>query len=205
MEKSLKLTNSFSLNDINFSGFSTSENWVGYFERNKKFSFLLIEEAISLFDDFFKGKDENIIVLTALSYDDQRENDEEVIRKYNSLYEKMKSKRLLLPMTENYENYLYGDSVLSADALNFSFARSDFVDISKLMMCYAGVIGQVCFYINPSLNLAIYPHDDVGFGCISLNADNNSAQDFLRYCSKNKNFNVFINDSKGLIKLESLN
>ncbi|WP_261832376.1 hypothetical protein [Leminorella grimontii] len=201
MEQSLKLANNFSLNDINFSGFSASESWAGYFEINKGFSFSLIEEAISLFEGFFKEKDEKIMVLTALSFDDRKEDDEETIRKYHSLYEQMKGKRLLLPMTEPYEDYLYGDSVLPADSLSISFIKNDFVEMSKLMMCHAGVIGEVCFYINPLLNIAVYPHDDVGFGCIGLNSEKSSCQEFLHYCSKSKNFNVFINNGEGLIKI----
>lgn len=204
MEKSLKLINSFSLNDINFSGFSSSEHWVGFFEINKAFSFQLIEETIFLFNSFFKEEYKNIII-TALSFDDEKENDEEIIKNYHSLYESMKEKRLLSPMTDKYEAYLYGDSDLSADSLSFSFIKRDFVDISKLIMCHAGVIGQVCFYINPSLNIAVYPHDGVGFGCIGLNSEKKMCLDFLYHCSKNKNFDVFINNGEDLIKIDDLN
>ncbi|MCE9994533.1 hypothetical protein LZ633_21430 [Enterobacter asburiae] len=193
MGKLSKLTNSFSLSDINFSGFSVSKKWTGHFEINKKFAFSLVDEAISLFEDFFSTDDE-IIIIIALSFDDSREDDSEILKKYQALYKKIRTKKLLSPMTDSFEKYLYGESSLPASCLNFSFSRDDFLDLSRLIMCHAGVIGQVCFYINPSLNIAIYPHDDIGFGCIALNDDNKACLDFLNHCSTNENFNVCIND-----------
>ncbi|WP_350307690.1 hypothetical protein [Photorhabdus viridis] len=193
MEKSLKLiNNNFSLNEFNFSGFSSSVNWVGYFERKYSFSYHLLDEAIELFSDFFKGKHGNSTIITALSFDDDKEDDIETLTRYQKLYHNAKERRMLLPMTESYESYLYGDTLLPAHSLSFSFTEDDFIDISKLIMCHSGVIGQVCFYINPMLNIAVYPHEDTGFGCMALNETKATCIDFLRYCEKNENFNVFI-------------
>lgn len=192
MEKLSKLTNSFSLEDINFGGFSTSPSWVGYFEKNKDFSYALIDEAVGLFESFFQSKSERGVVVTALSFDDEREEDDEVVRRYQHLYEGMKEKRLLLPMTESFEGYLYGDTCLPASSLSLSFERSDFTAVSKLLMCHAGVVGQVGFYIDPLLGVAIYPHDDVGFGCIALNSEDKVCREFLSYCSRSDNFSVVI-------------
>lgn len=195
MEKLSKLTTEvFSLRDINFSGFSTSENWVGYIEKKEVFSFDLIDEAVDLFTGFFEKSQDTSTIITALSFDDNREDDVEIIDKYQDVYNEVKSNGLLKPMTDEYESYLYGDSFLPASSLSISFDKNDFINISKLMMCHAGVIGQVFFYVNLSQNIAIYPHDDVGFGCIALNAQKNGCLDFLRYCSKNEKFNVFISE-----------
>lgn len=195
MRKSSRLTNGFSLRDINFSGFSTSANWVGYFERNKAFSYSLIDEAVSLFEGFVKSDNKGVVVLTALSFDDDREGDEETIKRYQCVYDEMKSKRLLSPMTDDFESYRYGESPLIASSLSFSLSSADFIGLSKLLMCHAGVIGQVCFYIDPSLNIAIYPHDDTGFGCVALNSDEGACRDFLNYCSGSGNFTVVMNDA----------
>ena len=178
---------------INFSTFSASPNWCGYFEIKVDFSFELIDEAIFLFESFFAPKSKKIMIVTALSYDDSREENISVLQKYNSIYENNKEKNLLAPLTSCYEKYLFGDIPLPANALNFSFSLNDFIDISKLIMGHAGVLGQVCFYLNQEVGVAIYPHEDIGFGCISLSSDKIICQEFLRYCSSSHNFNVVIN------------
>ncbi|WFQ79112.1 hypothetical protein PXH59_16075 [Xenorhabdus sp. SF857] len=193
MEKSLKLiNNNFSLNGFNFSGFSSSLNWVGFFERKNGFSYQLIDEAIELSSSFFKGKDGNPTIITALSFDDEKEDDIETITRYQEIYCNAKERNLLLPMTESYESYLYGETLLPAHSLSISFKENDFIDLSKLIMCHSGVIGRVCFYINPTLNICIYPHEDTGFGCIALNEEKSTCIDFLTFCNKNENFNIVI-------------
>ncbi|MGG7637518.1 hypothetical protein [Pseudomonas sp. ES1] len=189
-----KLTSGFSFGDINFGGFSTSASWVGYFEKNKEFSYALVDEAVDLFESFFRSKSERGVVVTALSFDDEREEDDEVIRRYQHLYEEMKEKRLLLPMSESFECYLYGETCLPVSSLSLSFERSDFTAISKLLMCHTGVVGQVGFYIDPLLSVAIYPHDDIGFGCIALNSDDGICREFLNHCSRSGSFNVVVGD-----------
>ena len=72
MERSLKSISSLSLNEINFSGFRLSKSWVGFFEKKDSFSYPLIDEAISLFEDFFGKEDEGVIVIAALSFNDER-------------------------------------------------------------------------------------------------------------------------------------
>ncbi|QDY43580.1 hypothetical protein D8B20_02845 [Candidatus Pantoea soli] len=201
MEKSLKSISSLSLKEINFSGFRLSEGWVGFFEKKDSFSYPLIDEAVSLFEGFFGKEDEGVIVITALSFNDDREDDKETINNYQGLYEEMKNKKLLSPITEEFEYYLYGDSCLPALSLSLSNKRYDFINLSKLMMCHAGVVGQVCFYINLDLNVAIYPHDDIGFGCIALNKEDRVSKEFLNYCAKSESFNVFIDGDNGLVRL----
>jgi len=201
MVKLSKLTSGFSLSDINFSGFSQSENWVGYFEKKGAFSYDLIDKAINLFEGFFGASGDEGIILVALSFNDEREDDVDTIKKYGKLYEDVKDKGLVFPMNDDFESYLYGDSCLPASSLKLSFDANDFKDLSRLLMCHAGVIGQVCFYINLSKNVAIYPHDDVGFGCIALNSDTNTSKSFLSYCSKDMDFEVFLNEDDVVQKI----
>ncbi|QJQ20018.1 hypothetical protein HG549_08735 [Pseudomonas sp. SK] len=192
MQKLSKLKNSFSLSDINFGGLSASVNWVGYFEKKHGFSLSLVDEAVSLFEGFFGSSNERVVILTALSFDDEREKDKEVIRRYRHIYEKMKSRRLLLPMTNEYESFRFGEAPLAASSLSLSLDYADFIDLSRLMMCYSGVIGYQCFYIDPSLSVAIYPHDDVGYGCIALNGNETVCREFLIHCSESDSFKVVL-------------
>lgn len=84
MVKLSKLTSSFSLSDINFSGFSQSENWVGYFEKKGAFSYDLIDKAINLFEGFFGASGDEGIILVALSFNDEREDDVDTIKNMGS-------------------------------------------------------------------------------------------------------------------------
>jgi len=170
-------------------------------KKKSAFSYNLIDKAINLFEGYFGASVDEGIVLIALSFNDEREDDVDTIKKYGRLYEDVKGKGLVFPMNDDFENYLYGDSCLPAGSLKLSFDANDFKDLSRLLMCHAGVIGHVCFYINLSKNVAIYPHDDVGFGCIALNSDPKISKSFLNYCSKDMDFEVFINEDDVVAKM----
>lgn len=193
MEKSSKLINkNISLRDFNFSGFSSSKNWIGYFERKKPYSFDFVDEAVDLFCKRFQKKS-NYIVMTALCFDKEREKNIQIINRFNDIFLNAIERGVLNPMSSEFENYLYGDVGLPVGSINISFNFNDFIILSRLVMSHSGVIGQVCFYINYELNVAIYPHDDTGFGCIALNEDSREGIDFLNSCKINKNFNVVFN------------
>jgi hypothetical protein len=51
------------------------------------------------------------------------------------------------------------------------------------------------FFIFKDLNLAVYPHQDKGFGCIGLNGDKRAGIEFLEFCKKSQNFKVVIEES----------
>lgn len=195
MEKlSRSINNYFSLHGFNFGGFSSSENWVGFFERKDRFSFDLLDEAINLFEDFFSESHDDIVIITALAFDDEREKNQDILKRYSETYTYFKKQNVLTPITDEYEKYLYGDSTLPANVLNFYFDKEIYIELAKLIMCYSGVVGDICFYINRKLNIAVYPHEDTGFGCISLTNDKREALRFLESCKKNNSFNVVINE-----------
>jgi hypothetical protein len=148
MEKSSKLTNnSLSLSDFNFEGYSSSKNWIGYCEGEKGLYFEKIDEAISLFSDFFKDKSDNVITMTALAFCDRIEYDSDVIKKYGRLYTKFKKMGILQPITDSFGSYLFGDCNLSASSLrfDFNFSFKNMIDLSKLMMAHGSVVGEECF------------------------------------------------------------
>ncbi|MCU1799732.1 hypothetical protein CUU45_21005 [Pectobacterium polaris] len=193
MGKLLKLTNnSFHLTNIDFDSFSSSNKWVGCFEKNAPFTLSLIDESIKIVNDFFSPYWEGFFALSALSFDDERESDEGVINEYGGLYNDAKVNGYLRLLTEDFENYLYGDTLLPASSLSLHFDNNNFMDICKLVMGHGGVLGQVFFMVNLKLSLAIYPHNDIGFGIISFGEDDVFCQSFLNSLSENNKFNVII-------------
>lgn len=54
------------------------------------------------------------------------------------------------------------------------------------------VVGDLCVLISPKLQIALYPHDDIGFGVIALDDDPRLGIEFLRFCEKNERFSVHI-------------
>lgn len=193
MVKSLKLINkNISFNGIDFSGFSSSNGWVGYFERKSGFSLELVEDAVRLFEIYFNNDNDQVMIVSALCFDDKSESDNIIIEHYKRQVEEAKALKIFTAMTPSFERYLYGEAPLPANSLSFHFCQSSFTLLSKLIMAHGGVIGDVCFYINITKNIAVYPHGDTGFGCIGMNNEKYAAVDFLNYCKKNVNFNVVI-------------
>ncbi|AOR61129.1 hypothetical protein [Pectobacterium parmentieri] len=191
MGKSLKLTNnSFYFEKINFDSFSSSNKWIGYFEKSTPFTSSLIDESIEIVSGFFSPYWDDFFALSALSFDDEREIDEAIINKYGDLYNYAKDNNYLKPLNNDFENYLYGDIPLPTSSLSLHFDNNRFMDICKLIMGHGGVLGQVFLMVNLKLNLAIYPHNDLGFGIISFGENDAFCQSFLSSLSGNRKFNV---------------
>ena len=55
------------------------------------------------------------------------------------------------------------------------------------------LLPAICLRIE-SLNLALYPHDEKGFGCIGLNDDIKNGREFLEFCKKEKNAKVILKE-----------
>ena len=192
MEKlSKSIINNDILKKINFSGFSSSLGWIGYFERKGKFSLDLIDESIKLFDSFFSSS-KNSMTISALSFDDTRIVEDDIEKKYGEIYKKYIKKELVFPLNDEYESYLYGDIEFPVSLIKYSKDKDIFIDLSKLLMCYNKLLGQICFYIDLDYGLAVYPHDDIGFGCIVLNDNYEVGYEFLNSCKKNGEFDVYI-------------
>ena len=49
-------------------------------------------------------------------------------------------------------------------------------------------------FIFLNLNLAVYPHDERGFGCIELNDDTKNGLNFLEFCKREKNAKVVLRE-----------
>lgn len=193
MGKSLKkvINKGISLNRFNFSGFSSSNLWIGYFEAEKVHNLVLVKDAINLVYEFFKDNLDDFIMISALKYSKEYnfKNEGEY---YYRLFQRAKKYNLIQETTDIFDNYLYGDITLPADCLTISLDKRLFLCLTKLVMGCNAILGNVCFFISPKLNIAIYPHEDIGFGIISLSDDKSLGIEFLTFCSQNKNFTVHI-------------
>lgn len=180
-----------SLSRFNFSGFSSSEVWIGYFESKSEHNLKMSREAITLAYKFFKDDLDTFIMVSALKYYHKYdfENESEY---YKRILNRAKKNNLIQETTDEFDSYLYGDIPLPANSLTISFDKKNFLYLTKLVMGCDAVLGEVCFLISPKLNLAIYPHEDIGFGVISLDDSKELGINFLEYCAKSRNFDVYI-------------
>lgn len=122
-----------SLNKLNFSGFSSSNIWAGYFESKQGHNLILMKEAINLAYDFFKDDLDDVIMVSVLKYSAEYnfENEGEY---YNRLFRIAKEHNLIQETTDVFYSYLYGDILLPADCLTISLDKKLFLCLTRLMM-----------------------------------------------------------------------
>ncbi|MFU2090564.1 hypothetical protein [Avibacterium avium] len=193
MEKlSKKITNrAVSLERINFSGFRVSDMWLGYFEAKNEHNSVIIKKALNLAYSFFKEELDSFIMISALKYSEEYDFSNES-NYYKKLIKIAKKYNLIQKSTFNFENYSYGDIPLPASCLTISFDKKYFLYLARLVMGCDAILGDVCFFISSKLNIAIYPHEDIGFGVIALDSDPTLGIEFLKFCEKDSRFRVNI-------------
>lgn len=196
MEKSLKLTiNNISLARFDFNGFSNSKNWVGHFEKKgDKSDVNCVHQATNLMYEYFKNDWDDFFIMSALFYDDSRNNEEGVDDKYLEIYELSKGNSLLNDnRSDEAEQYFEEKIPLPAKFIQLCFDKEFLLPFVEMVMAmtFGKVVGQICFLINPKLKIALYPHDDIGFGCIDLDENPKVLIDFLMYCNQ-KDFISYI-------------
>lgn len=193
------MINNVNLSQINFNGLSTSENWVGYFqwagflnkEHNSKYSVDLFHKAGLLFYEYFKDCWNDFFLVSACAYDDNSKNEKDIDKIYGNTYEISKKNSLLKPYSETYDYWFSNKDIpLLAEFLTFCFDKDFILPFSEMVMAmtFRKVVGQQCFLINPKLQIALYPHEDIGYGCIDLGDNPKILTDFLNYCDKSKDF-----------------
>ncbi|MGH1601652.1 hypothetical protein [Campylobacter majalis] len=202
MEKSLKLINkTINFSDINFSSFSSSKNWVGFFEIENKSWSRGVNAALSLFVRYFKQYKDEVFVVSALNYDNRVDTTDKLLTKMKPLHDKFKNLGILQKSNEYFDLSATHDISLPAMCLRIDALEFDEIkDLAKLIMSYTYSINQWCFIIFPNLNLAIYPHDEKGFGCIGLNDDITNGVKFLNFCRKDANAKVVIEKKETNLK-----
>ena len=199
LSKSL-INNTFCFRNINFNGFSTSNKWVGYFGANDLGDTANIKRASKLLERFFSEDLDGFFLISALVYDDNSEVDDELkqsgyLEEYLSLYEEAKKSNFLNEYTGVYEDYFESIDLKNEPQPPISIFNMHFDSNKIFLYCelviafyFGKVCGGICFLINPKLGIALYPHDDIGYGCISLTDDTSLAERFLEFCNEDKYF-----------------
>ena len=122
----------------------------------------------------------------------------ETLDEAKPLHDKFKKLGILGILQEPNEHFdlgLDGEILLPAICLRIDALRFDEIkDLAKLLMLYTYSLNEWCFFIFSSLNLALYPHDEKGFGCIGLNDDTKNGREFLEFCKKEKNAKVVLRE-----------
>ena len=194
MDKLSNLINkTLKLSDINFNSFSHSKNWIGFFEIEDENWASGVDTALKLFDKYFNKFKKEVFVISALNYDDTNLSDEAL--EVKTLHDKFKKLGILQEPNEQFDLGLNSEILLPAICLRIDALRFDEIkDLAKLLMLYTYSLNEWCFFIFPSLNLALYPHDERGFGCIGLNDDTKNGREFLEFCKKGKNTKVVLKE-----------
>ena len=142
---------------------------------------------------YFNKFKKEVFVISALNYDDTNLSDETLEIKH--LHDKFKKLGILQELNEHFDLGLDGEILLPAICLRIDALKFDEIkDLAKLLMLYTYSLNEWCFFIFPSLNLALYPHDERGFGCIGLNDDTKNGREFLEFCKKGKNAKVVLKE-----------
>ena len=125
--------------------------------------------------------------------------DDKVYKKYKAisqvkpLYDKFKDLGILQEQNEYFSLARDKEYPLPAMCIRMDILKwDDIKELAKFLMCYDYSINEWCFIVFPSLNLAVYPHDSKGFGCIGLNDEIKYGINFLKFCEKNSKAKVTI-------------
>lgn len=185
------------------TGYSESNNWIGFFERNKPYKYIYTEKAISKFLSYFENTLDDFWV--AVSYyintdspNNEYEIEDEVINAEKFLVENNYISQIsYMYLCKNGE--ICNDELLKLDSTFKIFKPKNkivYKYLSIIGMCdsHVGLSNGHCFFISLKNDLIIYPHgDNTGYGCIGINdKKNNVGLSFLKDVSKEKDFDSWI-------------
>lgn len=151
---------------VNLRSYTDSVGWIGYFCRNGRFTPELKADAISRFIEYFQSISPETSVIT-------------------SLYKYGKHEISPLPDEENLmkigllQQLSYNENKNDTPVLFEDCSWNEIKLLSSIVMENTGDIAGHCFIILNSLGLITYPHEDTGFGFISIGS-NDSAKDIVR-------------------------
>lgn len=142
---------------------------------------------------YFNKFKKEVFVISALNYDNTNLSNETL--EVKTLHDKFKKLGILQEPNEHFDLGLDGEILLPAICLRIDALRFDEIkDLAKLLMLYTYSLNEWYFFIFPNLNLALYPHDERGFGCTRLNDDTKNGREFLEFCKKGKNAKVVLKE-----------
>lgn len=181
---------------VNLSAYGSSKMWVGYCEENGTYSTLAAEKAIKCFIDFFMSYLDDFVIVTSVFIDvDNKElfdipMSKDVLIAENKLIDSGYINQLYL--SEYYDNDLRFDQIINDLNMKFTLIESSderlYAYFSKIIMCDSHIaIGTGhCFFVSRKNDIIIYPHDNIGFGCLAIkDKANNIGFKFLEYMKDN--------------------
>jgi len=190
---------------VNLDSYSSSNKFVGFFEKRGRYKDVFPKMAIDLFFGFFGGLIDGVVVVSSLHANLDKvgfsgtpsEDDRDVL-----LVRKLVTSRFLKAFSyteefgENYESDRYRWGVAAAWNNFEEFSGCDSSIIESLLLARMTVYGLCghCFLVFDKIGLALYPHDDMGFGVIALNdaADLVVAREFLALADKMEGFHSVV-------------
>lgn len=183
--------------NINFKeGYGSSNNFLGYCERNKKLTINRVNKIIDLFLDQFKSSISKSIVITSLV------KTEDV----NNICDKKNSKHLFA-----IEKHLLDSSYIKTKNINYYWRdlnQKDFYDsfniltnVDSNMIKYFATLQMMddnidghCFFLFEELDFISYAHEDTGFGFINISSKNKNeiVYSFLDIVKNQEDFDATI-------------
>lgn len=173
--------------NVKFDGYSSSRNFLGFFDRKKRYTCSTTRKAIDLFFKKMLTDEKNIHVVSSLFIN------ENLIKHHKSVGEnKIVLKKLLqtiqklglIRLIPEYQLEKYDD--LEYEELSTSwvtFEVKDFIQLRNALYSYmrvGGIEGHI-FIILRNKSMIAYPHnDDTGFGFIGFNTVENKKFETIR-------------------------
>jgi len=180
--------------NTNLKSYSSSIGFEGFFYRKGKHSLSKVDNAINFFQKFWRSTiDDTLILGSTLKIDSPLEsliNDcnyktSDIVDYINPLINKKIIK--IGGMLVNGDTLNSGDE--NEAGANFLYQEVKFESanlIKKVLfviMALGGVYGHL-FILFEKSNLIVYPHDDIGFGAISITKNNRVVESFFDQVNK---------------------
>jgi len=118
------------------------------------------------------------------------------LKLFDKYFNKFKNEAFVISAL-NYDDTNLSDETLEVKTLHDKFKKLGILQEPNehfdLGLDGKILLPAICLRIE-SLNLALYPHDERGFGCIGLNDDTKNGREFLEFCKKEKNAKVVLKE-----------
>jgi hypothetical protein len=189
---------------VNLNGYSKSKGFIGFSERNQKFSFEIMMRVISFFLSYFEEQYYKFKLVTSLhfsdSFDDLKDDYDVSKEQYELLLNLQKanwassvdySKFGVDYDSDKYQNQI---ELLFTTFSEHELSNESGQILEQLLTAIFSIDGidGHCFLVSKELGIIIYPHEDTGFGVISLKE---------KYSEKiGKNFLHSSGDVEGIIQ-----
>lgn len=165
---------------VDLNGYSRSKGFIGFSERNKKFSYEISMKMISFLLSYFDGQLHKFKLVNSLHFSDRFEklkNDYDVSKEQYELLTNLQKAGWIraIDYTDfgfNYDSDEYQDNIelLYITFFEHDISKENIKYLEQLLTAVFSIDGLDghCFIISDDLGIIIYPHEDTGFGVISF-------------------------------------